>query len=366
MIRRYLPKSTEELIHWYERYISPFALIAGFLLDTFVFLDRVDVLFGNVLLLSYILLAAIGILFLNAIEGGRFTHRFFIAVAPYISIVIQFAFGGLFSGYLSLYSRSASFAATWVFVLIIAGLLIGNERFRKLYTRISFQVIIWFTAVFSFLIFFLPVLLKTIGPWMFVLSGIISIVCIALFIYLLSKTAPQLFIKERARTMRATVVVFVAFNLLYFTNVIPPLPLALKEAGVYHTVLRENLEYTVVGEPRSWFERYIWGHPTYHKLPGEGVYVFTAIFAPTGLVTTVRHEWEYYDPAQEDWVVRNSVDFDIRGGRDAGFRGYSYKNDPDAGEWRVTTLTKYGQIIGRVNFTVAPVSEPPIVERLTK
>jgi hypothetical protein len=71
MIRRYLPKSTEELIHWYERYVAPGALVVGFLLDNFIFLDRIDSLESYVLLSSYMLLAAAGIALIHLIETGR-------------------------------------------------------------------------------------------------------------------------------------------------------------------------------------------------------------------------------------------------------------------------------------------------------
>ena len=92
--------------------------------------------------------------------------------------MIQFAFGGLFSGFLSLYSRSASFALSWIFVLVLAFLLLGNERFRKLYVRLSFQIPLYFTVLLSFFAFFLPVVFRSIGPWMFVASGLSAIVVI--------------------------------------------------------------------------------------------------------------------------------------------------------------------------------------------
>ena len=37
MIRKYFPKSTEELILWYERYVAPGSLLAGFIADNFLF-----------------------------------------------------------------------------------------------------------------------------------------------------------------------------------------------------------------------------------------------------------------------------------------------------------------------------------------
>src|SRR3954470_6667573 len=123
MLRRLIPKSVEELIRWYERYISPLSLLAGFLLDNFVLLRRVDVLLTNLLFAFYLATAAIGIALFQLIETGRLRQPWMLKIAPFIPLAVQFSFGGLFSGFLSLYSRSAAFAASWVFVFLIVLLL---------------------------------------------------------------------------------------------------------------------------------------------------------------------------------------------------------------------------------------------------
>lgn len=363
MIRRYLPKNTEELIHWYERYVSPIALIAGFLIDNFFLLDRVDVVFGNVLLFSYLLVAGASIALLNYIESGRARNRFALGIAPYIPIAMQFAFGALFSGYLALYSRSASIAVTWIFVLALAALLLGNERFRKAYTRLPFQIGMFYTAVFSFLIFILPVLFKVIGPGMFLLSGAVGLLSIVAFVYGLHILMPEWFAASRTRIARIIAVIFIAFNALYFLNLIPPLPLSLKDAGVYHSVVREGREYVLGAEPLPWYRSFLNYNTTYHRVPGEGAYVFTAVFAPTGLSTRIVHEWQRYDEEAGEWYTVSSVRFTIQGGGDYGFRGYSQKTSLAAGDWRVNVKTQHGQLIGRVNFAVVDVPTAVPLER---
>lgn len=362
MIRKYLPESTEQLIHWYERYVSPFALIAGFLLDSFILLDRVDVLLGNILLLSYLLLVGGGIVVLNVVESGRVRNRFMLAIAPFAPVVIQFFFGGLFSGYLSLYSRSAGIALSWVFVIVLAVLLVGNERFRTLYLRLPFQLSIYFTALFSFLIFFLPLVFKSIGTHMFIFSGITSVLLISAFLYILKQLMPERVQENWKPTVRSLVAIFLVFNVLYFSNLIPPLPLALKEAGVYHSVERVGDGYRLTYEPQHWYVRYLNRPATVHSVSGGKIYVFSAVFAPSGLSTVIRHQWQYFDPAADRWVTKSDVRFTIHGGRDGGFRGYSEKRDPEAGSWRVNVLTAQGQIIGRTGFTVIAASGTPVLE----
>lgn len=358
MIRRYLPKSTEELIHWYERYVSPVALLGGFLLDTFIFLDRIDSLQSYVLLSSYMVLAAAGIMVVHLISTGRFKGWLALRIAPFAPVFIQFAFGGLFSGFLAVYSRSASVAVSWIFVIVLAALLVGNERFRAQYMKLPFQIGVYFIVLFSFLIFLLPIVFERIGPAMFILSGVASLVVITLFISLLYKVVPQVVHDERTRVARTVASIFVLFNVLYFTNAIPPLPLALKEAGVYHNVMRENDEYVLTAEQVPWYKRYLLYNTTFHRASGEKAYVFTAIYTPRGLSTLVIHQWQRKNESG-DWITESVVPFTISGGREEGYRGYSSKSALANGAWRVNVLTKSGQVIGRVSFTVVPASSAP-------
>ena len=366
MIRQYLPQTTTELIHWYERYLSPLALLIGFVLDNFVVLKRVDALFGNVLLLSYLIMSGIAIIALNYIESGRVQNRMVLWFAPFIPVAIQFFFGGLFSGYLSLYSRSAGVAFSWLFVLVLAALLIGNERFRNLYQELPFQISIYFASLYSFLIFFLPLIFKKIGPLMFLSSGFVSVIVIMIMMGLLRSLVPERVAASRRAIMRALIALVVAFNLLYFSNLIPPLPLALKEGGVYHSVQRSENSYVLIGQPESFATKYVSTPARFDLLPGESAFVFTAVFAPSGLTTNLRHQWQYYNTTTDQWETRSDVRFTINGGREGGFRGYSEKQDPADGSWRVNVLTDYGQIVGRISFTVTHVETPPVLTEITR
>lgn len=362
MARPRLPRSVEELVHWYERYISPISLVAGFLADNYILLRRVDLWTSNALLFFYLTLAAAGIVLINLIETGRLRAKWILAAAPAIPIVVQFSFGGLFSGYLSLYSRSAAYAVSWIFILVLAALLLGNERFLRLYRRFTFQIGLYFTVLFSFLIFFLPVVFRAIGPAMFVISGVVSLCLIALFVRMLGFLMPELMKREQTSITRSIAIIFVVFNVLYFSNAIPPLPLALKDAGVFHSVARyADGTYLLTEEPRQWWnilERY---NTTFRQSPGGSAVVWSAIFAPSGLSTVILHQWQYYDETSRSWMTTNTEQFPILGGRDGGYRGYSIKDDLAEGTWRVNVITQYAQIIGRISFTVVDVATPVAV-----
>ncbi len=352
-------------MHWYERYISPLSLVAGFIADNLILLRRVDLLRSNLLLFFYLAIAAVGIVLINMIESGRIKKEWALSIAPLVPVVVQFAFGGLFSGFLSLYSRSAAYAVSWVFVVVLAAVLLGNERFTRFYTRFPFQIGVYFGVLFSFLIFFLPVVFHRIGPTMFIGSGIVSLVVISILLAVLLRLAPEIVKREQTRTARWIAIIYIVFNVLYFGGAIPPLPLALKDAGVYHKVLHVDTTYQLSYEPVPWYESYLNYNNVFHRAPGEQVYVWTAIFAPSGLSTTILHQWQKYDEAKGQWTTTNIAVFPIVGGRDGGYRGYSVGASVTPGLWRVNVITSYGQIIGRVAFTVEDVdTKVPLSQKI--
>ena len=355
-MRKYLPKNTEELLGWYERYVSPATLIAGFTLDAIIF-RRVDLFFSNILLFSYLAIASVCILLLNMIITGTLRGRAWTTLAPFLPAIIQFAFGGLFSGYVILYSKSAALAVSWIFVGILAVLLIGNERFRNFYKLFVFQMGLLFFGVFSFLTFSLPVVLGRIGTPIFLMGGILSLAAMA-FIFRLNAHFVPAIASERRKVARVVGSIFLLFNVLYFLNAIPPLPLALREAGVYHNVVRQGDEYLLSAEPRRWYESYLRYNTVFHKTAGETVFVYSAVFAPTKFSTIILHEWEFYDEEAQSWVKTGTFGFPITGGRDGGYRGYSLRENVTAGKWRVNVKTGGGLIIGRISFTIVDVNSP--------
>lgn len=352
-----LPRSTEEVIRWHERYVSPATLIVGFALDAFIF-RNVDLFVSNVILGAHLVFAAFGILLFHMIHAGILRGRFFLSIVPFVPSAIQFSFGALFSGYVILYSQSAAYATSWIFIALLAALLIGNERFRALYTRFSFQASIYFLVLFSFFVFFLPVVFLRIGSEMFVLSQVVSVGVMLIVLRFFGFVVPRVVKESQTRVLRSVAGILLIGNVLYFTNVIPPIPLALKDAGVYHSVQRIGTEYVLKAEPLKWYQRHLRYNTVFHRAPGETVYVFSAVFAPTRLSTSILHEWERYDAEHRAWVRSSTYGFSITGGRDGGYRGYSLKEAIEPGVWRVNVRTAEGKLIGRVRFDVEAVSKP--------
>ncbi|MDP3996497.1 MAG: DUF2914 domain-containing protein [bacterium] len=351
---------------WYirhERRISSGALLFGFIFDNLT-LKRIDLLYENIVLASYLIIAALSITLVNLYETGKIRGRFFSWIYEVLPLILQFSFGALFSGFFVFYSRSGTVAGSWVFLVIILGLLVGNEFLRRRYLRLTFQVAVLFLALFSYAIFFTPVLLGKMGVGVFILSGIISIVAIYVFLRLLAFLMPNRIAPMRPILTAVIAGIFSLVNLLYFGNVIPPIPLSLKHADVYHNVTKlPDGNYELTKENQKWYERFR-RYDTFHWQEGESVYVFSAVFAPTRLQTDIAHNWQYFDEQTKEWKSVNKIKFPIVGGRDGGYRGYSYKQNIFAGRWRVDIETLRGALIGRVKFQVVESDERPEFEKV--
>nr|MBP6949279.1 DUF2914 domain-containing protein [Candidatus Paceibacterota bacterium] len=84
----------------------------------------------------------------------------------------------------------------------------------------------------------------------------------------------------------------------------------------------------------------------------DAVYFFSNIDTPADLTAPIGHVWEYYDVQEKRWVASTIISFDIQGGREAGYRAYSKKENITEGLWRVTVKIGDNRIIGREKFQV--------------
>ena len=88
-----------------------------------------------------------------------------------------------------------------------------------------------------------------------------------------------------------------------------------------------------------------------HK-PNERVYVFSSIFAPTDIKKLIFHRWKWYNDETGKWEIVEDIGYDITGGRDGGYRGYTYKNNVKPGLWKVEVITEEELVIGVIKFKI--------------
>lgn len=348
----------KELYLKYERFISPLSLLAGFVTDNLT-LRRIDLLVENIAILSYLFIVGVSILILNAYDVGRLRGKTIDKLYDILPFVMQFAFGGLFSVFVVFYFRSASFFASWPFLLVLAGLLVGNEVFRKQYSRLVFQLSIYFAAIFSYSVFAVPIVLNKMNDMVFLISGFASIAFISLFVFTISLVLREKLNPARGIFIKSIAGIYLLFNVFYFANIIPPIPLSLKESGIYHDVQRLSGGYVIKTEPTQWPGFFNNFNRVFHWKRGEPVYCYSAVFAPAKINTEILHRWSYFNDEKKEWEVKSLLGFPIIGGRDGGYRGYSVKYEIEPGKWRVDVITEQGKILGRIKFEIIEVNESP-------
>lgn len=360
--------SIKNIYSRYERYVFPVALLSGFILDNLT-LKRIDFLYENLVLISYLLIAGFGIFLLQFYYSSRLKSRFFEKVIFIVPFTLQFAFGGLFSAFVIFYFKSASIFASWPFLLVLLFLLVGNELFKERYSRLIFQISIYFIAIFSYSIFALPILVKKMGSGVFIISGLISLIVITLFIYFLYRIMPMRMEHGRRPLMISISIgiIYLMFNVFYFANLIPPIPLALKDSGIYHNIeIVDNSNYLVQYEPLPWYLFFKKFNPVFHKTPGDRVYCFSAVFAPTEFNMKVFHRWSFFDEKADKWVETDRIYFNIIGGRAGGYRGYTFKSGLEPGKWRVDIITEQDQVLGRTKFKIEKVDSHPQLKEVLR
>jgi len=334
-----------------ERRVSTFFLLAGFVVDSLT-LKRVDSLFENLWTIGLLLGAAISIILTHSLKKNKGDEKNPHKVHFWLVNSLQFFFGGLLSVFLVFYFRSGDLFVSWPFILLLIIACIANEVLKNHYTRLIFQISLFFLILFCFTIFIIPVFTHQIGTVMFLLSGALSLLTISLFIYIISKVSRDDYINSRKALLFSILSIFLGINLLYFSNLIPPIPLSLKDSGVFYKIER-NLSGTYIGEYEELgWQSYFVMYDNFHIYSDTEVYAYSAVFSPTSLNTTIIHNWQYYDEDLKRWVDYDKVQLPVVGGRDGGFRTYSSKTDLIPGKWRVNVENIVGQLIGRIRFNL--------------
>ena len=352
------------LVIEHERLLSYGGLIFGFIFDA-IFFERVDLPFENIGIILHFVVGFVAIGLMQVRQDWYARHHLLGKLRLFLPFVMQFAIGGLFGKFIIFYSKSGALVQSWPFLIMLAVLFIGNESFRGRYEKLNFRLAIFFTALFSYSIFLVPIVTKEISDRSFILGSVLSLAIMVVIVRVLHRFIENIPWGEHMSTYGTMVGIFVAFHVMYFANIIPPLPLSLQDAGVYHSVERASRgSYRATSEPQSWLA-HLRLRDTIHMLPGRPLYAYSAIFSPTLLNTEVVHKWYRYDPVMGEWLLVQTVSLPIVGGRDNGYRTYSLRSQVAPGLWRVAVGTPRGQLIGRMTFEVVRATTTPTLQVVT-
>lgn len=350
----------------FERPISSFSLVGGFVFDALT-LRRVDVFWDNFWVVGHLAILTVCAFWINLLdnkedENGKRPEADPHRLHFWLVNVMQFFFGGILSVYLIFYFRSGTIATSWPFLLMLAIAFIANESLKRRFARLSFQIALLFLAFYAFAIYLMPMLLHKISTRVFLISGAVSVVAIIFILLIIAPFSQRRFEGRSGWAVFGSIAgILIVVNGLYFLNLIPPLPLSLEKADVYHSLIVNGPgNYTVTSEYQrtdgiasvDFLARFFALSQTVHITPGDSLTVYTAVFSPTALSTKIVHEWQHYDPAKDRWITRARIPLAVVGGYNRGYRTFSNVTGITPGLWRVDVETLGGQVIGRLNFKV--------------
>lgn len=342
-------------LHRHDQAIPPTLFIGGVTWDALT-LQRIDALFDNLILGIYLLLLGAFVVLTTVARNGHPLPTALQKLSTWAPSVTQFLSGGLFSAYVIYYTQSASFTTASLFLLILVVLLVANEviwsRFWSTYILLG----IYFLALFCYFTFFLPTMVGTMGFGVFLASGFLSAgLAIGLILYLdawgVFPTSKGFFGAVGLIGLLLGTVVF-----FYVNQWIPPVPLALRDGGVYNDVTHDEGAFVLHYEEPPWYQPWTDDSDPFHIAPDDTIHCFAAVFAPTSLETKIYHHWQKYDPVDDRWLDTDRIGYEVVGGRRNGYRGVTFKRHIHPGEWRVTVEAADGRPIGRIRFNVIPVA----------
>tara|TARA_R110002049_G_scaffold268752_1_gene445509 strand:- start:36957 stop:38075 length:1119 start_codon:yes stop_codon:yes gene_type:complete len=340
-------------IRKHQKYAPIIFFIGGFIFDSLT-LGRIDRLYDLTVLCLHMTSLTITLYLYNLADDGKWKNTFIERYEDYFPLAIQFFFGGLSSAFVIYFSRSVSLSKTISFFIILVVLLFANEILKKRISNKYLQFSVYFFISFTFFTFIIPVFIKLMNTNVFIFSGLVSLITtltVIIVIYIKSPSTRKEI--HLGKLIGILFLIYSTINLFYFFKLIPPVPLALETGIVAHNIKVENNQYLITYEADK--RNFFWRK---HKLkfkynPGENVYVFTSIFAPTDIKKSIFHRWEWFNDTTDTWDIVEDIGYDINGGRNGGYRGYTFKNNVKQGLWKIEVITEEEElVIGVIDFEI--------------
>jgi hypothetical protein len=346
----------------HEVLVAASIFIFGFVFDLLT-LGRIDDSLGLIQQAVYLFL--LGGLILYEVKEKLGKTNFSPRVAKlwqYQNLVAHFLFGSLLSVYTIFYYTSASALTSFIFILLLAGLMMANEFPQIQRMGLAVRVILFSICLLSYFAFFYPILMGHVGVVPFWL-GFISSLLAAILIWKLQFAEDEEHKKFlKANILRPVLGVHLFFLIGYYFALIPPVPVAVKKIGVYYNVTKENGSYIGSHLNPSW-KFWSKGSQDFQYRPGDKIVVLMSVFSPARFEDKVFLKW-YWKSPKSGWTLQDSIPLTILGGREEGFRGFGEKNNYSIGDWRVEVETSDEREVGRINFSVT--GDPTLEERTFK
>lgn len=327
-------------------YLPAVFFFAGFIWDALTIGRNVSasdlIIFAGYLLAAGLILFFISRPSFILVDEAKLSTRLYAIVtsrAPYF--LLQFLFGSLLSALFILYFKSSSHWLAWLMSLLLASLLIGNEFLENHYRRFTISWALFGLCAMLLFNFSLPFLLGSVLSIWFYLSTLLG----AVFAYWLYTKTP-----DNIGSIWPVSVIAGLLMLAYAADMIPPVPLVKRDIAMAYAIEKVNGNYQLSQQKSPWWKFWRKISDDLYVTSGQKIYCFSTIFAPAGLKTKLFHDWQRH--TKQGWVLQSRASFTVSGGRYNGFRGYTYKSNPVAGDWRVIIKTENEKTIAVHNFSV--------------
>ncbi len=318
--------------------------IGGFVWDAKTFGG--DVTTQDLLILtSYLIIAALSLYCMSQYYADTISHypNWFKKVLasnwPYL--ILQFLFGTLLNVLFVLYFKSSGHLLAGLMTFALGVLLVASEHFKDEYRNFTISWALFSLCTMLLSNFLLPFLLGSINPIWFYISTVLG----AGFAYWLYSKTP-----DHIGSIMPTWIIAVSLMLAYSFDIIPPVPLVKREIAMSYDVQKVGSNYQLSQQAAPWWEFWRKTSDDLQVLPGQRIYCFSSIFAPAGLSTKLFHNWQLH--TQKGWVTQSRAGFTLNGGRYGGYRGYTFKSNIVAGDWRVSIETENGKTLATQSFAV--------------
>lgn len=257
---------------------------------------------------------------------------------------VQFCFGGLFSALVVCYFKSSGSLASFLLVILLAVLLVGNEFLQKKYESFGVSLAFFCLLGTMFLNFAIPHLVHRIGFICFFLSTLLSFgLCV--LIWKLSHRKKSILV--------APAIISILLTVAYIMNWVPPVPLVLKQKIACQNF--DKATYTCDIDDPSFLQALGLKIPSVHRVDSNEVYFLASVYAPAALKAELEYRWYYQDPVTEKYRLTDKISsgrMTINGGRELGFRSFTRKKNVPPGKYRVEVAYKNGAVIGSGTFQV--------------
>jgi hypothetical protein len=339
----------------YEKYAPASFFTSGFLFDVLT-LDRIDSLFQIGQQFAFLALILVFLTYMlkdqmaPVIPPTNIFLRWLNPIWKYRVEAVHFLLGGLLSAYTLFFLKSASLLSSIVFLIIMTAILVGNEFSRVQTLSLGFKFGLLSFCYLIFLAYVVPIVTGFVGFGPFLIVVGLTAVTMFYIAHRYQKIGIDPTLVQR-QVVRPTLIVLFSFVSLYALKVVPPIPLSAQYMGIFHRIERSPEGQYMAYYERPWWKFWQNGDQDFYARPGDKIHLFARVFSPVNFEDTIIAHW-LLKTEKQGWITQDRIPFTIKGGRDQGFRGYTFKSNYQPGNWRVQLETDDGRELGRIYFTL--------------